>query len=64
MIRVMYRNGKYDMVHPFFLETLITSGRVLKFLRTEGWITIGKDPVRGRGGTYDGPERRKQVTYA
>jgi hypothetical protein len=61
MIRVMYYDRKYDMVNASVLNNLITSGRIMKFYRTEGWITIGKDPIRGFGGTYDGQERRGQV---
>ncbi|HYA26563.1 MAG TPA: hypothetical protein VEE82_01060 [Thermodesulfovibrionales bacterium] len=61
MIRVMYYDRKYDMVNVSALDKLITSGRILKFYRTERWITIGKDPIRGLGGTYNGHERRGQV---
>lgn len=59
MVRVMYRDRKYDMVNASLLDKLITSGRILKFQRVEGWITIGKDPLRGSGGIYTGPERRQ-----
>jgi hypothetical protein len=61
IIRVMYYDRKYDMVNASALDKLITSGGILKFYRTEGWITIGKDPIRGLGGTYNGQERRGQV---
>lgn len=59
MIRVLYRNSKYDMVKDSFLDGLIISGKIEKFRRVDGWITIGKDPMRGWGGVYYGPERRK-----
>jgi hypothetical protein len=61
MIRVMYFDRKYDMVNASVLDDLITSGRIMKFYRTGGWITIGKDPIRGQGGVYTGLERRGQV---
>ncbi|MCL4475113.1 MAG: hypothetical protein M1508_02660 [Nitrospirae bacterium] len=64
LIRVMYHDRKYDMVNASLLDKLITSGRILKFQRVEGWITIGKDPIRGHGGIYGGPERRRQVKRA
>jgi hypothetical protein len=63
LIRVMYFNDKYDMVMPFILDKLIASKKIKKFLRSEGWATIGLDPVRGIGGSYRGPERRKASNY-
>ncbi len=58
VIRVMYYNNKYDMVKPSFLNELISSGKIKKFLRSDGWATIGISPIRGMGGAYRGPERR------
>ena len=63
LIRVMYFSDKYDMVKPFLLDELIASKRVKKFRRSDGWATIGVDPVRGMGGSYSGLERRKPSTY-
>lgn len=60
MIRVIYQNGTLDMVDPSILGDLIASNRIKKFFRTDGWATVAIDPVRGRGGTYKGPERRKR----
>ena len=58
LIDVVYNDNKHDMVDPFLLDELITSGKIKKFLRSEGWATIGSDPIRGTGGLYKGPERR------
>ena len=46
------------MVKPLFLDELIALGKIKKFLRSEGWVTIGIDPIRGTGGYYTGPDRR------
>src|SRR3990170_7138213 len=59
LIKVEYSDNKHDMVNPFLLDELIASGKIKKFLRSEGWATIGIDPIRGTGGHYKGPERRK-----
>jgi hypothetical protein len=61
LIKVMYKDGKYGMVKPFLLDKLIASGKIIKFLRSEGWATIGVDRIRGtgNGARYRGPERRK-----
>jgi PAS domain S-box-containing protein len=58
LIDVVYNDNKHDMVDPFLLDELITSGKIKKFLRSEGWAIIGSDPIRGTGGLYKGPERR------
>lgn len=59
LIRVMYNNNAYDMVKQTLLDDLIKSDKIKKFLRSEGWAVMGVDRVRGMGGDYEGPERRK-----
>jgi hypothetical protein len=63
LIRVMYFNDNYDMVKPFILDDLIASKKIKKFRRSEGWVTIGLDPIRGISGRYSGHERRKASEY-
>lgn len=60
MIQVLYSNRKYDVVKNSFLEGLIRSGKVMGFRRADGWVTVGKDIIRGQGGFYNGPERRRE----
>ena len=62
LIKVMYQNEKYDMVKPSILEALLPSGKLKKFFRSGGWATMGIDPIRGKGGSYEGLERRKIST--
>lgn len=59
LIRVIYHDNKYGEIESFKLDKLIALGKIKKFLRPGGWVTIGVDPIRGMGGTYNGPERRK-----
>lgn len=61
LIRVMYKNNKYDMVRPSLLNNLIDEGEIKMFLRSGTWAAIGVDALRGLGGRYEGPERRKSV---
>ena len=61
MIRVLYRDKKYDMIKHSLFDKLMPSGKIEQFRRGDGWITIGKDPTRGQGGVYDGPERRRHI---
>lgn len=64
LVRVMYQNAKFDMVKTFVLDELISSGKLKKFHRSQEWVTVGVDPVRGMGGSYKGPERRKHFIYS
>ena len=56
----MYDNDTIDVVDPSFLDGLIASRKIKKFLRSEGWAAVDSDKVRGRGGSYEGPDRRKK----
>ena len=60
LIRVMYRDHRYDYVDTDTLERLIDSEGITRFLRPseQGWIEVAHSPIRGRGGIYTGPERR------
>lgn len=46
MIRVIYRDGKEDLVTPKFLDILLFMGEVYMFERTDGWAIVGVDPLR------------------
>lgn len=59
LIRVIYHDNKYGEIESFKLDKLIALGKIKKFLRSGRWVTIGVDPIRGMGGTYNGHERRK-----
>lgn len=59
-ITVEFRNGEIDRVNPIFLRTLIYTGQINRFERSDGWAEIGISKLRGMGGaTYTGPDRRQ-----
>lgn len=60
LIRVMYHEGRFDMVKPQMLDNLLGKKRVSTFKRAGGWAVIGQDPIRSnhRNRNYGGPERR------
>ncbi len=67
LIKVVYRNDKHDMIKPFLLDSLISLNEIKRFLRSDGWTTIGIDKTRGKGGYggyYEGIERRKNVLFS
>jgi hypothetical protein len=60
----MYKNHEYDMVKSSLLDTLIKSGKVKMFLRSEGWVVVGRDLIRERDERFKGFDRReKQPVY-
>ncbi len=63
-IRVTYGNGKYifDYVSTDQLACLIARDEITHFFRpSEGrWVNVRCDQIRGNGGFYQGPERRKE----
>lgn len=62
-IRVVYKTNKFDYVSSALLDGLIRMEKITKFYRpSEGrWINVSFHPIRGRGGKYQGPNRRKVV---
>jgi hypothetical protein len=58
MILVRYLDGTYDMVMNSQLAEMIENNRIIGFERSNRWVTIGLDPVRGSGGIYNGSNRR------
>jgi hypothetical protein len=46
LITVQYKNGRTGRVEAYQLSHLICSQKIKKFLRSEGWVTIGRDPIR------------------
>ena len=61
-IPVMSHFDSVENVDARDLKRLIACGNVLAFKRSEHWVKIGADPVRGDGGgDYSGPERRSII---
>lgn len=59
MIRIMYSDGRFDMVRPAMLDRLLQTDRLASFKRASGWTVVGRDPLRGHGGfSYQGANRR------
>ena len=58
-VQVLTHYDKVETVNVRDLRRLIASGEVLAFHRSDGWVKVGAEPIRGDGGKeYDGPERR------
>ena len=63
MIRVMYHDGKTEMVRQPLLRHLITTRKIQKFRRDDGWVTLGIDQIREKKRKpYSGADRREGAT--
>jgi hypothetical protein len=61
-VPVIYSDTKYGEIKSFQLDKLISLGMVKKFYRSGNWINVREDKIRGHGGIYTGPERRKKMS--
>ena len=63
LIRVMYSGNTYDYVREFMLNNLIEAGKIVKFRRSGGWVSIVEGPVRSESlqHSYRGTEERVTV---
>ena len=63
-MRVVYSNNRYDVVNDSLMQELIEKNLIKKFLRSDGWVTVGVDPTRRMTHplNYHGSERRRTNT--
>ncbi len=62
ILRVQYKNGKYDYVNRRTLDALIKQEAIEQFYRPQEkkWVNINIDPIRGKESIfYFGMERRQ-----
>lgn len=48
MVRVIYRDGKEDLVTQKFLDILLFMGEIQMFQRDDDWAVVGVDPLRNK----------------
>jgi hypothetical protein len=60
-ITVMFTNGKTGIVENYQLDELIASGKIKKFRRSEGWVVVGKDPIRKAAELEIKPKKRQSA---
>lgn len=63
-IPVILKNGKEQTVEKDQFQYLLYSDQICSFKRTNGWVVIGQDRLRGRQTPYKGKERRNKEVYS
>lgn len=65
LIPVVFHDGRQDEVEPFVLDRLLEDQQLTSFLRSSGWVMIGRDSIRrSRRKVYCIPERRQHEMAA
>jgi hypothetical protein len=60
LIRIVYEDGRYDLVKPFMLDKLLGDKQVRMFLRGGRWVSVRDEALRREAMTgYSGIERRQ-----
>lgn len=58
-LRVIYNELIAGKVQDTHIDRLIRENKIVGFFRSDGYVRIGNDPLRGSGGEYNGVERRR-----
>ena len=63
LLRVVHQDGKFDFVNGSMLTSLIASGEVTMFKRSDGWVDTDSPHIRRTSRQYMGPEKRSHFKY-
>ena len=60
LIRVMFDDGRFDMVKPHLLDNLLKEQKLTSFMRSGGWAVVGREVIRqgNKSQRHQGVERR------
>ncbi len=64
IIKVIYANDGLGLVDARDLEYLIQQHKILAFERSDGLVTIGRDPTRHQKVSMAVPERRTVIQHS
>ena len=59
LIPVIYFDGHPGKVNSEELDDMIRRRLIVAFRRTNEWVRVGSGYIRGTGGPYKGPDRRR-----
>ncbi len=61
LVRVQYLNDSYGDIDARTLDRMLLGKTLKQSYRPseERWVDVYRDPIRGLGGNYPGPDRRQ-----
>jgi hypothetical protein len=65
-IHVITSDGTYQYLIPAALDALLEKNCIMKFKRSNGWVTVGIDPIRVKdrreaSRSFNGPDKRSII---
>jgi hypothetical protein len=62
LIRVQYLNDSYGDIDASTLDSVLLGKTLRQFYRPseKRWVDVYRDPIRGLGGNFSGPDRRQR----
>ena len=63
-IPVVLAGGKEELVCKDDLQFLLDIQQILLFKRSDGWVVLGQDKMRGQGTPYRGQEKRQHEEFS
>lgn len=63
-IPAVLKNGKMRDVSRDEFQYLLTTQKILKFKRSDGWVDIGCNDLRDSDVPFGGTDRRQQEVFA
>lgn len=64
LIPVVLKDGHEELVSKDELQFLMSKQQILFFKRSEGWVVLGRDNMRGLKVPYNGVERRQHHVFS
>ncbi|MBJ6724152.1 GSU3473 family protein [Geomesophilobacter sediminis] len=57
-LRVIRTNGEIELTVTSKIDPMIQGGEIFAFCREDGWVVVGKDPIRKQQVPFKGIGRR------
>ena len=64
LIPVVLKDGHEELVSKDELQFLMSKQQILFFKRSDGWVVLGRDNIRGLKVPYNGVERRQHHVFS
>jgi hypothetical protein len=64
LIPVVLKDGHEELVSKDELQFLMSKQQILFFKRSDGWVVLGRDNMRGLKVPYNGVERRQHHVFS
>jgi len=64
LIQVVLSGGKEELVSKDELQFLLDIQQIMLFKRSDGWVALGQNKMRGQDVPYRGEEKRQHEEFS